>query len=92
MIKLEISELVMYIDLNVPVPNLEFPQQSGQSKKGKGQPKQPVLSSKFVYSPAQLATVEDRVDLLIHCQYFFLLHAVSTLTSRMDSRIYRPCS
>jgi hypothetical protein len=50
----------MYLDLNIPIPNLDL---TGQSKKGKA----PVKQAQS-FSLAQIAAVESRVELLIHCQ------------------------
>ena len=46
----------MYFDLNLPIP---LPSGT-QSNKGKG--KQSTL-----FNPAQLASIEARIDLLVHC-------------------------
>jgi ribonuclease P/MRP protein subunit RPP1 len=61
----------MYFELNVPITSpisqqLAPPQ---TSKKGKG--KQPVVTNTVdvVYSPAQLAKIETRLDVLVRCTY-----------------------
>jgi len=60
----------MFFDLNVPIPTL---QPSGisatvsQSKKGKAAAKQTnVQQSEVAFSPIQVASIENRVELLIH--------------------------
>lgn len=62
----------MYFDLNVPIP-----QPSGssvaQSNKGKGKQAQP--STSLLFTPAQLAAIEARVDLLVHRASFSGLHS-----------------
>lgn len=55
----------MYYDLNVPVVAHEVTGAS-QSKKSKGKQPQQTVS---LFTPAQLATIEARVDLLIHLGY-----------------------
>ena len=58
----------MFFDLNVPIPILQPPGHSAtatQSKKGKAKQihtQQPELS----FSPVQIASIENRVELLIH--------------------------
>lgn len=54
----------MYIDLNVPAPQVHS--QQSHSKKGKG--KQNAPPPKVNFAPAQLAALENRIDLLVHCQ------------------------
>ena len=62
----------MYIDLNVPIPeppNLG----TGLSKKQKGkQPQTRQEPPAVIFTPAQLAAIESRIDLLVHCQPNFL--------------------
>jgi hypothetical protein len=58
----------MYFDLNVNVPGSGQLAGLSQSKKGKG--KQPQQPNSVVYSAAQMAVIEARIDLLIHCQCF----------------------
>ncbi|KAJ7146436.1 PHP domain-like protein [Mycena epipterygia] len=57
----------MFFDLNVPVyhPHQSSGQNSSKKNKGK-QPQQPI---DVTYSPAQIAAIEARVDLLIHLGY-----------------------
>lgn len=56
----------MYFDLNVSVPVPASLGAVSQSKKGKG--KQMTSSATDAsYSPAQIASMEARVDLLVHC-------------------------
>jgi hypothetical protein len=56
----------MYFDLNVPIPPLSgaLISTQAQSKKGKGKQVQPSHSATF--TPAQLAAIEARIDLLVH--------------------------
>ncbi|KAH9960612.1 RNase P subunit p30-domain-containing protein [Russula dissimulans] len=59
----------MYFDLNVPIPLP--PGVSGtQSNKGKGKQAQP--SHLVQFTPAQLAAIETRIDLLVHLGYSVL--------------------
>lgn len=53
----------MFYDLNVPVAAYEIAGTS-QSKKSKG--KQPQRGELF--TPAQIAAIEVRVDILVHCE------------------------
>jgi ribonuclease P/MRP protein subunit RPP1 len=56
----------MYFDLNVPIPLPSGASLTGtQSKKGKG--KQVQSSHSTLFTPAQLAAIEARIDLLVHC-------------------------
>jgi hypothetical protein len=65
--------VVMYFDLNVPIPLPSGVSLAGaQSKKGKA--KQVQSSHSTLFTPAQLAAVEARIDLLLHCPYFFGRH------------------
>ncbi|THH32209.1 hypothetical protein EUX98_g1992 [Antrodiella citrinella] len=57
----------MYIDLNVPVPQVATIQSTQQSKKGKG--KQPPPPANVVFTPGQLTELEARVDFLSHLGY-----------------------
>ena len=54
----------MFYDLNVPVTAHEITGAS-QSKKSKG--KQPQQSA-ALFTPAQIAAIEARVDILVHCE------------------------
>ena len=57
----------MFADLNVPVPTLTKQQLSqAASKKGKGKQEQSGPAPAF--TPAQVASIESRIDLLVHCQ------------------------
>lgn len=60
----------MFFDLNFPVVHnsgATTQVQIGNQKKGKG--KQPsVAQSDIVWTPAQLAKIENRVDLLVRCK------------------------
>ena len=57
----------MYFDLNVPVPGSGQPLGLSQSKKGKG--KQVAQPNFISYTAAQISVIEDRIDLLVHCQF-----------------------
>ena len=57
----------MFFDLNVPVV-VPSHQATLQSKMNKG--KQPQVTSTVVFTPAQVAAIEVRIDLLAHCQFF----------------------
>ena len=59
------SRLNMYFDLNVPVLATGQPINQPQSKKSKG--KQPQAPSSVTFTPPQLAGIENRVDLFVHC-------------------------
>jgi len=53
----------MYFDLNVPIPLPSGASLAGtQSNKGKGKQVHSAL-----FAPAQLAAIEARIDLLVHC-------------------------
>jgi len=56
----------MFYDLNVPVAAYEVAGTS-QSKKSKG--KQPQQSTEL-FTPAQIAAIEARVDILVHCECY----------------------
>ena len=61
----------MFSDLNVPVPTLskqQLAQAASASKKGKAKQDQNV-SVPPAFTPAQVAAIESRLDLLVHCQY-----------------------
>ena len=61
----------MFSDLNVPVPTLskqQLAQAASASKKGKAKQDQNV-SVPATFTPAQVAAIESRLDLLVHCQY-----------------------
>ncbi|KZP26772.1 PHP domain-like protein [Athelia psychrophila] len=57
----------MYFDLNVPTPNANAGPNPNASKKGKG--KQLQTPPDVSFSPAQIATLEARLDLLVHLGY-----------------------
>jgi len=59
----------MYFDLNVPIPQPSA-NPVAQTNKGKGKQSQPSTSPLF--TPAQLAAIEGRVDLLVHLGYSVL--------------------
>jgi ribonuclease P/MRP protein subunit RPP1 len=67
----------MYFDLNFPVPPLP----TVQSNKGKGKQVQPSHSPLF--TPAQLAAIEARVDLLVHCAHSLVVIPSDILISRV---------
>ena len=56
----------MYFDLNVPAP--QPPLQPGQSHSKKGKGKQNAAPPPVNFAPGQLAALENRIDLLVHCQ------------------------
>ena len=72
------SRVTMYVDLNVPVPQIPTQQIAQPSKKGKGkQTQQPSASAANVaFTPGQLNEVESRVDLLVHCERILDCHRV----------------
>lgn len=62
----------MYFDLNVPIPQPSA-NSVHQTNKGKGKQAQPSTSPLF--SPAQLAAIQARLDLLVHRASFPSLHS-----------------
>ncbi|KAG9309685.1 PHP domain-like protein [Chiua virens] len=70
----------MYFDLNVPVVAHQSHGPALQSKKSKG--KQPQVTSAVVFTPAQVAAVEARIDLLVHLGY-----TVIALNQTVDRKI-----
>ena len=71
----------MFFDLNVPVVAHQGHGAVLQSKKSKG--KKPQVTSTVVFTPAQIAAIEARIDLLVHCQSFisfFYLYLTCTST------------
>ncbi|EJF61142.1 PHP domain-like protein [Dichomitus squalens LYAD-421 SS1] len=61
----------MFSDLNVPVPTLskqQLAQAASASKKGKGKQDQNIPVS-AAFTPAQVAAIENRLDLLVHLGY-----------------------
>ncbi|KAL5504894.1 RPP1 [Sanghuangporus vaninii] len=76
----------MYSDLNVPVPiPASLPQKQGQaSKKNKGkQPATQVQQPRVVFSAAQLARLEARIDLLVRLGYTVVAFN-QTVLSKVD--------
>ena len=58
----------MFFDLNVPVVAHHSHGAAPLSKKNKG--KQPQVTATVVFTPAQIAAIEARTNLLVHCQSF----------------------
>ncbi|KAI0300084.1 RNase P subunit p30-domain-containing protein [Multifurca ochricompacta] len=58
----------MYFDLNVPIPPPSASSSSGliQAHSSKGKRKQIQPSHSVLFTPAQLAVIETRIDLLVH--------------------------
>ncbi|KAJ6617448.1 RNase P subunit p30-domain-containing protein [Mycena sp. CBHHK59/15] len=56
----------MFFDLNVPV---QHPQQSSQNQSKKSKGKRPQQPNTLSFSPAQIAVIEARLDLLVHLGY-----------------------
>lgn len=57
----------MFFDLNVPIPTLQPSAAATQSKKGKAAVKQThAQQPELSFLPTQIATMENRVELLIH--------------------------
>ncbi|KAI0723185.1 PHP domain-like protein, partial [Earliella scabrosa] len=78
----------MFADLNVPVPTLSS-QQLGQatSKKVKGkQPQQPNVAAP-VFTPAQIAALESRIDMLVHLGYTVLAFN-QTVERKVDPKTF----
>ncbi|KAL5521167.1 hypothetical protein ACEPAG_9089 [Sanghuangporus baumii] len=78
----------MYFDLNVPVPiPASLPQKQGQtSKKNKGkQPATQAEQPKVIFSAAQLARLEARIDLLVRLGYTVVTFN-QTVLSKVDPR------
>jgi len=65
----------MYFDLNVPIPQPSA-NPVAQTNKGKGKQSQPSTSPLF--TPAQLAAIQTRLDLLVHRESFPSLHSYHT--------------
>ncbi|KAF9233625.1 RNase P subunit p30-domain-containing protein, partial [Melanogaster broomeanus] len=74
----------MYFDLNVPVFAYEGPGVL-QSKKSKG--KQPKAQVSVVFTPAQIAAIEARVDLLVHLGYTVLAFN-HTIEKKIDPKTH----
>ncbi|KAI9001117.1 PHP domain-like protein [Trametes punicea] len=76
----------MFADLNVPVPTL-LKQQLSQaaSKKGKGKQEQSGAAPSF--TPAQVAAIESRIDLLEHLGYTVLAFN-QTVERRVDPKTH----
>ncbi|KAJ7726358.1 PHP domain-like protein [Mycena metata] len=60
----------MFFDLNVPVHHPQQSSAQNSSKKNKG--KQPQQAVDVSYSPAQIAAIEAKLDLLVHLGYTVL--------------------
>ncbi|KAL4066000.1 RNase P subunit p30-domain-containing protein, partial [Scleroderma citrinum] len=74
----------MYYDLNVPVIAYETTGAS-QSKKSKG--KQP--QSTALFTPAQIAAIEARVDILVHCELGYNVLAFNqTISKKIDPKTH----
>ena len=70
----------MFADLNVPVPTLSKQQLSqAASKKGKGKQDASANAPAAAFTPAQVAAIESRVDMLVHCQLCALLQCRKAL-------------
>ena len=54
-------------DLNVPIASSFLGLESTTTSKKSNKGKQPVVSNALQYTAAQIASIEARVDLLIHC-------------------------
>lgn len=77
----------MYFDLSVPIPGTGKPSGQPQSKKFKGKQPQP-SSPEIIYSALQITALENRIDLLIHCEYHPVFPTYACVVSRdNDSRI-----
>ncbi|KIJ18020.1 hypothetical protein PAXINDRAFT_129239 [Paxillus involutus ATCC 200175] len=74
----------MYFDLNVPVIAHEGPGVL-PSKKSKG--KQPQPQNTVVFTPAQIATIEARVDLLVHLGYTVIAFN-QTIEKKIDPKTH----
>ncbi|KAL4251140.1 RNase P protein component 3 family protein [Abortiporus biennis] len=74
----------MYIDLNVPIPSVIGPQ-TQQSKKGKG--KQPQQAPAVTYTPAQISSIEARIDLLSHLGYTIIAFN-QTVQKKVDPKSF----
>ncbi|KAI6167399.1 PHP domain-like protein [Pisolithus thermaeus] len=72
----------MYYDLNVPVVAHEVTGASQSKKKGK-QPQQ----SAFLFTPAQVASIEARVDLLVHLGYNVIAFS-QTVNGKIDPKTH----
>ncbi|KAL7282328.1 hypothetical protein ACG7TL_003798 [Trametes sanguinea] len=81
----------MFADLNVPVPTLSKQQLSqAASKKGKGkQEQQPSAAAAPppAFTPAQVAAIESRVDLLVHLGYTVLAFN-QTVERKVDPKTF----
>jgi ribonuclease P/MRP protein subunit RPP1 len=67
----------MYFDLNVPV---SLPSGSSVAQSNKGKAKQVQSSHSPFFTPAQLAAIEARVDLLVHCASSLVVRSSDILT------------
>ncbi|KAH0828809.1 RNase P subunit p30-domain-containing protein [Lanmaoa asiatica] len=75
----------MFFDLNVPVVAHHGHGAALQSKKKKG--KQPQATSTVVFTPAQVATIEARIDLLVHLGYSVIAFN-QTVEKKIDSKTH----
>ncbi|KAF8635747.1 hypothetical protein AX15_000360 [Amanita polypyramis BW_CC] len=70
----------MFFDLNVPIDLVQPIAAPSTSKKQKGKtPQQP--QSAQIYNAAQIATIESRIDLLVHCPLHVFTHSAVVLTA-----------
>ncbi|KAI9066757.1 PHP domain-like protein, partial [Trametes sanguinea] len=79
----------MFADLNVPVPTLSKQQlNQAASKKGKGkQEPQSASAPPPAFTPAQVAAIESRVDLLVHLGYTVLAFN-QTVERKVDPKTF----
>ncbi|THH13909.1 hypothetical protein EW146_g6372 [Bondarzewia mesenterica] len=82
----------MYFDLNVPIPQPSHSAHPSQSKKGKGKQQQQQASSSPspsppLFSPAQIAALEARLDLLVHLGYT-VLALTQTVHKKVDPKTF----
>ncbi|KAJ8473991.1 hypothetical protein ONZ51_g7515 [Trametes cubensis] len=76
----------MFADLNVPVPTLTKQQlNQAASKKGKGKQEQSGPAPAF--TPAQIASIESRIDLLVHLGYSVLAFN-QTVERKVDPKTF----
>ncbi|KAH9918194.1 PHP domain-like protein [Epithele typhae] len=77
----------MFIDLNVPIPPLSKQQlsQALSSKKGKNKLEQD--APPLAFTPAQVVTIESRIDLLVHLGYTVLAFN-QTLERKIDPKTF----
>ncbi|EIN05447.1 PHP domain-like protein [Punctularia strigosozonata HHB-11173 SS5] len=79
----------MYFDFNVPIRPPPSTGQAQQSKKAKGKQSQQASTSQqapnVVFPPGQLASIEKRIDLLVHMGYT-VLALTQTLYKKLDQK------